>query len=385
MTKTLALGALTLAAALAFTSLASRPAEAQGTTFTYQGQLNVAGSPANGLHDLVFRLYDAALGGAQVGSTICVDDVTLVDGVFTVQLDFGQQFATTAQRHLEIEVRADTGLGCGDGTGFTVLAPRQQLTAAPMASHANAAFSLDAADGSPASAVFVDNDGKVGVGTTAPATQVHVKGAVPIMILQDTASPSNQAGYVTFWNNASVETAWLGYGTIGSPQLSLVNARTGGDLRLYTGSGGDINFTPGSGGDINLVPAAGGRVGVGTYTPAATLDVRGDIRLGPTGQYFAPSSEENLRIVRGRVSSLGSIVAGAGFTVSRTSAGVFFIDFVPDFPSVPAVTVTVDYTNDGAFVGMTNGLTANTTGIRITTGGGTLSDRTFNFTAIGPR
>jgi hypothetical protein len=128
-----------------------------------------------------------------------------------------------------------------------------------------------------------------------------------------------------------------------------------------------------------------GFMGIGTTSPAAKLDVRGDIRLGLTGQLLATGSEENLRIVRGRVNSLGSILAGSGFTVSHTSAGVFFIDFVPDFPSVPVVTVTVDYTNDGAFVGMTNGLTANTTGIRITTGGGTLSDRTFNFTAIGSR
>lgn len=253
-----------------------------------------------------------------------------------------------------------------------------------MASHANSAFALDAADGSPANAVFVDNDGKVGVGTTTPAVPLHIKGAAPVLVLQDTASPSNQAGYLTFWNNAPVETAWIGYGTIGSPQFSVVNARSGGDLRLYTGSGGDINFTPGTGGDINLVPGTGGNVGVGTFTPAAKLDVRGDIRLGSTGQYYAPGSEENLRIVRGRVNSPGSILAGSGFTVSHPSAGVFSIDFVPDFAALPVVTVTMDYTNDGAFVGMTNGLTVGFTGIRVTTGGGTLTDRTFNFTAIGP-
>lgn len=58
---------------------------------------------------------------------------------------------------------------------------------------------------------------------------------------------------------------------------------------------------------------------------------------------------------------------------------------VPDFAALPVVTVTSDCTNDGAFVGMTNGLQVGSVGIRITTGGGTLSDRTFNFTAIGPR
>ena len=63
MTKTLPLRALIVAALLAVTAVLAPPAGAQGTTFTYQGQLNIAGSPANGLHDMVFRLYDAASGG----------------------------------------------------------------------------------------------------------------------------------------------------------------------------------------------------------------------------------------------------------------------------------------------------------------------------------
>ena len=211
--KTFTLKALTLLVALSFVALGLRPAHALGTAFTYQGRLDDGGSPANGLHDLVFRLYDAAVAGAQIGSTVCVDNVSVTDGVFTVELDFGQQFATTGERHLEIEVRSDTGLPCGDGTGFVVLSPSQHVTAAPMASHAGSAFTLAAADGSPANAVFVDNDGKVGVGTTSPARHIHVKGTVPIMVLQDTASPSNQAGYVTFWNNTPTETGWVGYGT----------------------------------------------------------------------------------------------------------------------------------------------------------------------------
>ncbi|MDO8631844.1 MAG: hypothetical protein Q7R41_15260, partial [Phycisphaerales bacterium] len=35
--------------------------------FTYQGQLKSDGAPATGLHDLRFRLFDAAVGGAPVG------------------------------------------------------------------------------------------------------------------------------------------------------------------------------------------------------------------------------------------------------------------------------------------------------------------------------
>jgi len=109
------------------------------TTFTYQGELQTSGSPAAGLHDLRFRLFDAAAGGAQIGATLCSDNVAVADGRFTVSLDFGAQFAGQ-QRFLDIDVRADTGLNCTSAAGFVLLSPRQALTAAP-----NAAFALTAA------------------------------------------------------------------------------------------------------------------------------------------------------------------------------------------------------------------------------------------------
>lgn len=118
---------------------ASATAQPLDTTFTYQGELRTSGSPATGMHDLRFRLYDAPAGGSQVGLTLCADDVAVTEGRFTVFLDFGAQFSGQ-QRFLEVEVRADTGLGCGDPTGFVVLSPRQALTASP-----NAVFSLNAA------------------------------------------------------------------------------------------------------------------------------------------------------------------------------------------------------------------------------------------------
>jgi hypothetical protein len=115
-----------------------------GTGFTYQGQLQTAGSPANGVHDLKFRLFDAGDGGEQVGSELCANDITVVDGRFSVILDFGGQFAG-AQRHLEIDVRTDTGLDCTDQNGYDTLAPRQELTAVPNATFAQNAATADTA------------------------------------------------------------------------------------------------------------------------------------------------------------------------------------------------------------------------------------------------
>jgi len=251
---------------------------AQTTDLTYQGRLKNGGQPASGLHDFRFRLFDAAAGGTQLGGTECLNNVSVADGLFTARIDFGQQFASPDERFLEIQVREDTGLGCGNAAGFVTLNPRQLLTAAPLASHANSAFALDAADGGPANAVFVDAQGGVGIGTQTPDHSVTVAVPAPTIALRDTDANQTQVGYVSYRNASNAEMAWVGYGTPGSPHFSIVNARSGGNIALWPFSGG---------------------VGIGTDQPTAALDVRGDIRFGTSGQYFAPAAEERLRLVRG--------------------------------------------------------------------------------------
>ncbi|MBW7904995.1 MAG: hypothetical protein LC135_06905 [Phycisphaerae bacterium] len=123
---------LVMAAATVGPALAQGPL---GSGFTYQGALYADGAPAGGLYDLQFRMYDAATGGIQVGPTLCIDNVGVVEGLFTAVLDFGAPFAGQ-QRFLEIGVRPDTGQNCGDSTGFALLSPRQALTATPYALHA---------------------------------------------------------------------------------------------------------------------------------------------------------------------------------------------------------------------------------------------------------
>ena len=58
-----------------------------GSAFIYQGRLIDSGAAANGAYDVRFSLYDAEAGGAQVGSTLARDDVPVVDGYLTVELD----------------------------------------------------------------------------------------------------------------------------------------------------------------------------------------------------------------------------------------------------------------------------------------------------------
>jgi hypothetical protein len=130
--------AATLIARCLATCLASDAFAQSPTAFTYQGELQNSGSPASGLHDVRFRLYDAASAGTQLGATLCVDNVSLVNGRFLVQLDFGSQFASPG-RFLELDVRADTGAACNGSVGFVTLGPRQAITSVPAASFAQTA------------------------------------------------------------------------------------------------------------------------------------------------------------------------------------------------------------------------------------------------------
>jgi hypothetical protein len=71
-----------------------------GTAFTYQGLLKQSGVPLNNTADLECRLFDALSGGVQVGSTVPVNNVNVIDGVFTVSLDFGLSAFNGDQRSL---------------------------------------------------------------------------------------------------------------------------------------------------------------------------------------------------------------------------------------------------------------------------------------------
>ena len=108
---------------------------AQGTAFTYQGRLNNSTNPAAGKFDLSFALYDAATAGTQQGLLLTNAATFFTNGLFTVTLDFGNQFPGAA-RWLEIGVRSN-----GVATAFTTLAPRQPLTPAPYATYATYAAS----------------------------------------------------------------------------------------------------------------------------------------------------------------------------------------------------------------------------------------------------
>ena len=130
-----------------------------GTAFTYQGQLQNGGVPQSGPCDLRFKLFDASSGGSQIGSTQTVAGVNVVNGLFTVPIDFGSSAFTGSARWLE------TAVTCPSGGSFTTLSPRQAMSPTP-----NAIFAENAA---------VATDGTLG-GNGSSGSPLHV--AAPLLL-----------------------------------------------------------------------------------------------------------------------------------------------------------------------------------------------------------
>ena len=104
-----------------------------GTVFTYQGRLIDSNSTADGPYDFQFKLYDAASDGNEIGSAIDVNECDVIDGYFTVALDYGGGIFDGNDRWLEIAVRPGEQ---NDPNVYTTLSPRQEITPTPYALYA---------------------------------------------------------------------------------------------------------------------------------------------------------------------------------------------------------------------------------------------------------
>lgn len=104
------------------------------STFTYQGRLLQDGEPFTGTADVRVQLYRSV---QPIGAAITLSGVEVIEGVFTVPVDFGPELATFnlfgspptyLPASIELSVRAPSGSGA-----FTTLSPRQPLNPAPSA------------------------------------------------------------------------------------------------------------------------------------------------------------------------------------------------------------------------------------------------------------
>lgn len=204
------------------------PTAQVGTAITYQGRLLDSAGPATGPYHFEFRLYDAAVGGAQIGSTQTVNDAAVDGGFFTVQLDFGPGVFGGGARWLDTTVRP------GAGQAYTPLAPRHKLNPAPYALGLPNVYTNEAS-------------GFVGIGRSTQVSGVEDFG------VQSTTSANEFGG---MYINASDPAGWPFYGYA-----------TGGLFQAWTyydGAAGAWNLSIGSprlrvphAGGLEILPTAG--------------------------------------------------------------------------------------------------------------------------------
>jgi len=239
-------------------------------TVSYQGYLtDSAGNPfdttATGPVQMIFTIFDDVTAGTSQWSETQL--VTVTEGVYSVV--FGANIANPLNAAFDVpyflEVQVETAAGSGT---FEMLSPRQPLTGVPYAINADmldgkhgnefatglhSHHSLDAADGSPADALSVDNAGNVGIGTAAPVQKVHIEGGAG-------------NSFVKFTNTAT--------GSTDSDGLT-VGINSAGDAFIYNRDSTYLRMGTANGTQITVRPD--GNVGIGTLAPTQELTVVGSI------------------------------------------------------------------------------------------------------------
>lgn len=165
-------------------------------------------------------------------------------------------------------------------------------------------------------ALYIDHDAQVGIGTTAPESPLH--------IYENTASPGTDSG--------------LNIQNIGNGD-SVLHFLTSDATKWSVGSDNDDSkkFKISNGGDLQsgmLTIETSGDVGIGTTSPATTLDVNGTI----TGSQLD---------VPGCIVQMQSVIKTSSFTSSSTS----WTDWTD-----MSVNITPHYSDSKIYISFTSGV-----------------------------
>ena len=266
-------------------------ATAQTSAFTYQGRLDAGGNPASGLYDLRFALFDAASGGTQQGTALTNTATAVTNGLFTVTLDFGNQFPG-ADRWLELGVRTN------GGGAFATLSPRQQITATPYAIRAASAGTVAA----------------TGItGTLAPAQ-------LPAAVVTNTATGVSLTG--TFTGDGAGLTnlpAWRLGGNAGTtPGVNFLGTTDNQPLEIRVNNLLALRLVdPGDSADGNTLPDGAPNVVGGAPVNFVGLGVVGATISGGGATNYAGTAYTN-RVL----ADFGTVGGGGGNTASGSRATV---------------------------------------------------------------
>jgi len=289
-----------------------------GTGFTYQGQLTSGGSPANGNFDIEFALYISASGGTAV-DTVDVSGITVGEGLVNAAVDFTD--VPFNGQALWVEVRVRPG---GTTGAYTVLSPRQALTATPYA-----LFALSGNQGPVGPAGPTGPQGPKGdTGPAGPQGNQGPQGPPGFVTLPYSGSGSDPTAAVLVTNSGGGAGIW-GQGNAGDGVHGHTSAASGRSGVAGLGDGSNYGVYGSSGTGTGIFGTSLGGVGIhGESHGSTTPGIQGVGLGGGDGVAGSSSSTSGGVGVRGQGAGatwgvVGSSGTGNGVYGSSAGAGVW--------------------------------------------------------------
>jgi len=319
---------------------AAERAQAQGTAFTYQGQLTLNGGPANGNFDFKFDSWNAASGGGVIGQPVTNTMVAVSNGLFITVIDFGAGGFTGATNWLRIQVRTN------GGGAFNALSPRQELTPTPYAIYAETANAAGLSGTIPAGNLNLS--GVSGSGLTSLNASQLVTGTVadallaPDVALTDANQTFTGANIFTTGTNAGRLTVW---------------GNTGLDTSLFTGLG--LQYATGSHEGSIMSSFNDGYASLGFYTKQGNgYPIARQVKIDRYGGVAIDQQGVNNGVLNDGTTNGVGLTFGTGSgegIASQRTAGLnqFGLDFYTSFHHRMSI-----LQNGNVGIGMTNPGTA---------------------------
>ena len=303
--------------AIFFVTLLSISFSTVGGTIALQGILRDPNGTTvtDGSYSLTIKLYEEVTGGTPVFTEV-IGSAAVQNGVFSIEIG-----ATSASSSDLDQVPFNTtyyvGVTVESGTEMT---PRTKLTVSP---YSMAMYG---------SSNIIPNTGNVGLGTLSPQAVVHIKdvennSGEDLLLIEDNSGGDQirveDDGTLTLPTIGSK----VGIGTATpSAMLDISSAGSSDDFVVIKDGSNNQKFVVESDGTLTL-PTVGSKVGIGTATPSAMLDISSAgssddfvvIKDGSNNQKFVVESDGSLIIPDGGSVGVGTSTPAAALDIKSSS------------------------------------------------------------------